>query len=78
MSSLLAGLRTTSAEKRTSSAVNGTPSDHFASRRRWYVIVLPSAAMPPFARDGTAVASSGTGRFCSSYRTSHAIVSEPM
>jgi hypothetical protein len=31
---MLAGFKTTSVEKRTSSEVKGTPSDHFASRRK--------------------------------------------
>ncbi len=33
--SLLAGLSTTLVENTTSSAVNGTPSDHFTPLRRW-------------------------------------------
>src|SRR5450755_3830610 len=52
--------------KRTSSAVNGGPSCHFTPRRKWYVIVMPSRLMPPFASEGTTAARSGTSWLLSS------------
>jgi hypothetical protein len=46
--------------KTTSSAVNGFPSAHLTSFFSLYVTLLPSSARPPFWRDGTSAASTGT------------------
>ena len=45
----------------TSAEVSGTPSCQRTPVRRWYVIVFPSALMPPFCLVGTSRARSGEG-----------------
>ncbi len=78
LTSLFAWLSTARVENTTSSAVKGTPSDQRTPWRRCQVMVSPSALMPPLARVGTTVVSSGTGRLWRSNLVSHAIVSEAM
>src|SRR5262245_25566041 len=46
--------------KRTSFAVNGTPSDHLMPGLSFHVTDLPSGATWPFSRDGISAARKGT------------------
>src|ERR1700677_1841952 len=52
---LLLGFITAVQVHLTSLLVKGTPSLHFTSLRKWYVIVRPSRLMPPLVVLGTSV-----------------------